>query len=146
MQLTGNGSVTLDAGSKIVGNGMLASPDTLENVGNTITGAGTIGDGTGDLALKNDAGGTIDATGTIVLDTDQTVTNAGLLEATGGGKLDVKDGEINWTGTTATLGNNGVVIGAGSELLVDVGTLKLGGGGDVELSGTDSPIIGAAAD
>ena len=101
LQLTGGGAVMLESGSLIYGNGSSGSPDTLENVDNTIIGAGTIGhNGDGDLALTNDAHGTIDATGILVLDTGHSIVNAGLLEATSGGELDVKDSEIENPATT----------------------------------------------
>ena len=68
----------------------------LENFDNAIVGTGTISN----VDLDNDAAGTIDATGdTLTLDTGTTIDNAGLLEATAGGTLDVKDGEINNSGT-----------------------------------------------
>ena len=64
LKLVGDGTVTLASGRAIVGNGSPGTPDTLENVDNTITGAGTIGDaGNGELALVNDVNGTIVATG-----------------------------------------------------------------------------------
>ena len=55
------------------------------------------------------------------------------------GTLDVKDSEINNTGTSAA--GTGIVIDGTSTLLVDVGVLKLDGGGTVTLEGT---ITGAA--
>src|SRR2546428_14194880 len=73
-----------------------------------------------------------------ILHTGTTIENAGLLEATGGGELDVKDAEINNTGT----GTKGIVIDATSTLLVDVASLKLDGGGKLALAGT---ITGQAA-
>ena len=103
LQLTGGGAVLLESGSLIYGNGSSGSPDTLENVDNTISGAGTIGhNGDGDLALTNDSHGIIDATGILVLDTGHSIVNAGLLEASSGGELDVKDSEIDNTGNNAT--------------------------------------------
>jgi hypothetical protein len=117
----------------------------LVNVNNTIIGGNaTIGKGDGALTLVNQAGGTIEATsvipampssdGVIVFNTGNTITgiiNAGLMEATVGGTLDVKDGEINNSGT----GNLGIAIDGTSKLLVDVGSLKLDGTGQVALSG-----------
>ncbi len=148
LQVTGSGTVTLDSGSQIYGNGSSGSPDTLENVDNTISGAGAIGAGNGDLALQNDSGGTIDATGNLILDTGATIENAGLIEATGAsGVLDVQDSEITWTGSTPTAGSNGIVLaGTGDTLLVDVaagGTLTLNGGGDVSM-GVGSEITAAS--
>ena len=87
------------AGSQLIGN---AAGDTLEgNVNNTILGAGTIGHlGNGKLTLTNDAAGTIDANvsgQTLTIDTGNSVSNAGLLEATAGGILDMQDA-VNNTG------------------------------------------------
>ena len=134
-------TLTLQGGGGITLTGIItgaAAADQLINQDN-IVGFGTISN----LALTNS--GIIDATGTIVLDTGTTIDNAGLIEATGAsGVCDIQDSEIDWTGTTATPGTDEIVIGAGSELLVDVGTLTLGGG-DVELAGTGSLITGAAA-
>ena len=109
LKLVGDGTVTLESGGAIVGNGSPGTPDTLENVDNTITGAGTIGDaGNGELALVNDVNGTIVATGgTLTLDTGNTIVNAGLLEATGGGTLDVTD-NIKGAGNIA-IGNGATV-------------------------------------
>jgi hypothetical protein len=102
LQLTGGGTVTLDSGSQIVGGGTSSTPDRLENVNNTITGTGKIGDVSGDLALTNDTGGTIDANvsgQTLTLDTGHTITNEGLLEATSGGTLQIVDPVNNTDGT-----------------------------------------------
>src|SRR5262249_25602463 len=118
----------------------------LSNVDNTITGGNaTIGHlGDGALTLQNF--GIIDATplitetptppvttsdGIIVLNTGKTIQNAGLLEATNGGELDVKDSAIQNTGT----GTKGILIDNTSTLLVDVGVLQLTGGGKFALSG-----------
>ena len=131
----GSGKVTLSGTALITG---AAESNELENVNNTISGAGTISN----LTLVNDALGTIDATGVLTLDTTNTITNDGLIEATGGGELDVKDSEIDWTGGTATLGSNGIVVDGTSELLVNSSSLTLAGSGDVDLSGT---ITGQAA-
>ena len=44
LKLVGDGTVTLASGGAIVGNGSTGTPDTLENVDNTIVGAGTLND------------------------------------------------------------------------------------------------------
>jgi hypothetical protein len=130
--LQGDGQVILSDSSEnmIVG----ANADaTLTNVDNTIAGAGQIGTGDGSLTLVNEAAGTIDANiagGTLTLDTGNTIVNAGLLEATNGGTLDVQDGTIDNTGT----GADGIALGSTSTLLVDTATLDLTGGGDVSLA------------
>ena len=61
--LDGGGDVTLAAGSALISHGDIHVQVTrdivyipeLDNVDNTISGAGTIGDGSGDLTLSNDA-------------------------------------------------------------------------------------------
>ena len=54
------------------------------------------------LVLTNDEGGTVDVTGTLILATGHTITNAGLFETTGGGTLDIQDSEINNSGKNLT--------------------------------------------
>ncbi len=132
LKLVGEGTVTLASGGAIVGNGGPGTPDTLENVDNTILGAGTIGDaGNGELALINDVNGTIAAYGVLTFATGNVINNAGVLTALQGGELDIQDCQINNTGT----GLDGIVVtGAGSELLVDTATLKLVGDGTVTLA------------
>ena len=132
LKLVGEGTVTLASGGAIVGNGAPGTPDTLENVDNTILGAGTIGDaGNGELALINDVNGTIAAYGVLTFATGNVIDNAGVLTALQGGELDVQDSQINNTGT----GLDGIVVtGAGSALLVDTATLKLVGDGTVTLA------------
>ena len=136
------GALKLDGGGKLALNGgtitgqAASAGNELENVDNTIVGTGTISN----LDLDNDAGGTINATaGTLILATGTVIENAGLLEATVSGKLDVKDGELHNSG----IGSLGIVIDSSSTLLVDVGALKLDGGGQLALNG--GTITGQAA-
>jgi len=70
---------------------------TFENMDNTVSGAGAIGQGNV-LAVKNDAAGVINANGThqLVIDTgDYTVINAGTIEATGKGGLLIESAVLN---------------------------------------------------
>ena len=118
LKLDGTGQVSLTGGTIT---GQLGTNE-LDNFDNTILGTGKISN----LDLDNDAAGIINATaGTLILTTGTVIDNAGLLEATASGKLDVKDAEINNSGT----GSLGIVIDATSTLLVDVASLKLEGGG-----------------
>ena len=93
LTLEGGGQLTMSDSSanSIVG----ATPaTTLTNVDNTISGAGQIGGGDGDLTLVNEAHGTIDADaagGILTIDTGNAIVNAGLLEATNGGTLLIDD-------------------------------------------------------
>ena len=70
------------------------SASTLTNVDNTISGAGQIGIGDGNLTLVNEAHGTIEADvagGTLTLDTGAVINNDGVLEAINGGTLHIDD-------------------------------------------------------
>jgi len=149
------GAVLLGAGSAIIA----TSAETLDNSTNVITGDGTIGNAGGasappntELTLQNDAGGTIDANSpgnTLTIDTGNTVTNAGLMEATataildiqdpvnnsglleasGGSELDITGNTISWVGAANGIaGSNGIdLVGTGDTLLVAAtsGTLTL---------------------
>ena len=150
---------------------------TLENDGNTISGAGQIGDGTThDLTLDNASGmiealggtlkiatgnavtnaGTLEANGATLLVTTK-ISNSGLIEATGGGTLDLQQsaGEIDWTGGTPVAGSNGIVLASSADtLLVDAAhnalhTLTLAGttaNGAVSLDGSTIKGIGTTAE
>ncbi len=131
---TAGGAVLLGAGSAIIAT---SSGQTLDNVNNVITGQGTIGaggSGNTDLTLKNESAGTIDAnvaTKTLTIDTGNTISNAGLLEATAGGILDVKDALSNSDDVTAS--------GSGSKVTLEGnvtntgGTLLATGGGELDV-------------
>jgi adhesin HecA-like repeat protein len=162
------GSVTLTDSSdnQIVSDGAAA---TLHIADNTISGAGTMGDA--DLTLDNDSG-TIDATGVLAINAF-TINNSGLLEATGGGSLQISgsgagstlanDGTLEANGGTVTLGGNVAISGTGSVTITGGGTanfqsffsqnVTFSGGGTLELShpgsfdpsgGTGSAISGFA--
>ena len=83
--LTGQGSIVLAGDDdKIVGADCGGS---LYNVNDTISGAGAIGEGSGDLKLVNGSCGVIDANShgqTLMIDTGNTITNLGILEVTSG--------------------------------------------------------------
>ncbi len=132
LQLTGGGDVTIAAGSSITDDAAnVDSFVTLDNIDNTISGAGTIGSGDGEFILTNESAGTIDATGTIVFDTGHSISNDGLLEATGGGTLDFQDGYVENTGTGP---GYGILIDGTSTLLLDTSYMQLSGGGDLSLA------------
>ena len=102
LRLTGGGYVTLEDGglitenadsSLLTGSGALPALD-LDNVDNTIDGAGAIGTGEGYFKLFNQADATINANVSgeaLTIDTGKTVINNGTLEATKGGILVVDD-------------------------------------------------------
>jgi fibronectin-binding autotransporter adhesin len=107
-----------------------AAATTLTNVNNTISGSGTIGSST--LTLVNQAAGIIDATGTgavLILNTGtNTITNAGLIEATGSDGLTIESAVAN-AGGTIEAGNSSTV--ALQSVTIAGGTLKTIGTGAV---------------
>ena len=119
VDLTGGGDVSLASGSQIIENadsplltvngGSLAAL-ALDNVDNIISGAGTIGNsGDGLLSLTN--AGTIDANlsgETLTINTGNTMTNTGTLEASNGGALLIDDA-VNNSGAGNALIEGGIV-------------------------------------
>jgi hypothetical protein len=145
--LQGGGTLALGAGSQI--NGAYdgdSNPAQLDNIDNTITGSGQIGDTSADLALTNS--GVIDAyDATLTINTGNTIVNSGLIEATDSGTLLIQDAEIDNTGSGP---DAGIVIDGTSELLVGNSFLDLTGGGTVTLeagaqilANVTSPSMGA---
>ena len=144
--LQGGGTLALSdsAGNAVLSNGATA---TLAN-SSTIAGAGTIGDTF--MTLVNAAGATIDATGTnaLVLKTGaRTITNAGLIEATGSGGLTIASATSN-SGTievsdgaalalSDTMTNSGSIAmdstGDATDLAIG-GSVLLKGAGQLDLS------------
>ncbi len=126
--LTGGGTIQL-AGD---GNNLIAFEDvgdTLVNLNNLISGAGTIGYGSGgSLTIIND--GTIDATGThaLVIQTNNPLVNNGVLEATGGGTL-VLDCSVTGSGTLDIASTGTVSLSSSfsqaADFLTSTGTLDL---------------------
>jgi hypothetical protein len=128
--LTGSGKVSL---SDNPDNLIFIDDSTLTNVNNTIAGAGGLN---GIICfLVNETKGVIDASGihnAFVLDTgSNAINNAGILEATGPGGLQI-DGAVDNAST-------GVIEAAGAHALVDFennadivgGTLKTSSGGTI---------------
>ncbi len=137
--LQGGGSISLaGTGDSTMIAGQLdnsENPAQLNNIDNTISGIGTIGDGSGDLVLTNEAAGVIDASGgTITIDTGSTDINAGLMEATNGGTL-VIDDHLNNSGTVLADGGTVVVSFGASPGLGGTGSVTIAGGGVVDLAG-----------
>ena len=88
---------------------------TLDNQGNTISGAGQIGQNDGALTFTNDIGSTINADlsgQTLFVETGALFTNNALMEATNGGILDVLD-NVAGTGSVQIV-NGGHAIFAGA--------------------------------
>jgi hypothetical protein len=111
-----------------------ATAASLTNINNTISGAGAIG-GTG-LSLINEALGVIDATGTVsALTLDPaTLTNAGLVEATGSAGLVIADATVVGVGIILAATGSKVTL---ANATVAGGTLAASGGGTIGLTGAD---------
>jgi hypothetical protein len=128
--LDGHGTVMLDNANhpadQIVGGD--GDGNTLDNVNNTIEGAGNIGNGSRDLSLVNEKNGTIGANAceqTLTLDTGHNqITNAGTLAASHGGTLDVES-SVNNTGGAIKVFDGGF---ADFEKSVTGGTATIRGG------------------
>ena len=126
------GKVVLnDSGSNYIESNGAAT--TLTNVDNTISGAGSFQN----LTIVNQAGGVIDATGAInqlVINSSDTLTNSGLIEATGAAGLSISNLTLNNAGGT-------LFAAAGSHIdlasdLIELGTLQTSGSGVINI--TDS--------
>jgi autotransporter passenger strand-loop-strand repeat protein len=107
VRLAGGGAVTLSdsAFNDVTG---VAAGGTLDNIDTTISGAGVIG---GSLALTNETGGAIDATGTnqLLIDTGHDkFVNRGVIEATTG-TLVIQDSILVNTGTIFSAGTLNIV-------------------------------------
>jgi hypothetical protein len=146
--LTGGGQVVMSGNANNYLYGANAGFE-LVNVNNTISGGGTIG--ANGFSLVNQAAGVVDANSTtlLVIQTSNLVLNAGLLEGTGGGSLELLDtsvnnaaGKIIANGGTVDLNSSTVMGGlleaeSGGVLQTFVGTNALDGisFGTVTLSG-----------
>ena len=121
--LSGGGAVSL---SDNANNSIFIDNDaSLDNVDNTISGAGAI---TANFTtLTNEAKGVIDATGTAngLALTVPNVTNKGLLEDTGAGGLQLSSSAISATITNA--GGTIAAVGAGAHVDIGFGTSIAGG-------------------
>jgi hypothetical protein len=124
--LAGGGLITLiaNAGDLITG---ATAGAVLTNVDNTIRGAGLIG--AGSMNLINEARGAIvgSTANAMVIDTGaSTITNAGLIEATGAGGVTIASAIAN-TGTLEAAGGTitvtGAVSGKGGVNEINAGTL-----------------------
>jgi hypothetical protein len=137
VMLSGGGMVALsnNGGNQIYGE---LAGDVLDNIDNTISGAGQLG--AGQLTLTN--AGTIDANqgGALVINTSgNVVTNTGTIEDTGTGGLVilntyVSGGTINASGSGASIFLNGGAIGGGAILATAAGDViqTIGGGGTLD--------------
>ena len=134
--LSGGGTVSLsdvsgyaESPSQVI-TGTVAG-DTLDNIDNTISGYGLLGNGL--MTLKNEAKGTINATGGILtVDTGaNSILNKHLIEATSG-VLDLRSNVTNAGGTIAGMGATVELDG----MTVSGGTLSNTAGGAIQVVGT----------
>src|SRR5579885_1849485 len=123
--IPGGATETINGSSaKLAGGGN--DGEFFENIDNTITGAGTIGN-TNDLILHNDLAGTINANGThqLVINTgNYDVINNGLIEATGTGGLRIAGAILN----------NGHIVANNSTVEIDGSITGFGG---AQIAGTN---------
>jgi hypothetical protein len=103
-----------------------AASAILDNVGDTISGYGSLGAGTSQLTLINEARGTVDAVTTLLYVNTGTnaVINKGLLEATTG-VLSLHGSMVNTGGTIAAVGGSTDLLNA----IVTGGTFATSAGG-----------------
>ena len=150
--LTGGGTVNL---SNSTNNAIevATAGDTLTNTNNTISGAGQIGAATG-MLFVNQAGGIVDANasgGTLTINPSNgastpvgSTTNLGLLEASGGGILQVENTVTNTGGTIEALAGGTVNLN-GTDLiggtLTSVGTGVIQGYNSALLDGTSGHAV-----
>ena len=154
--LTGGGTITLSGANAGI-TGAISGVD-LDIDGQTIQGQGALGRNTIDII--NSSGGVIDANvggQTLVIDAAAGgLTNAGTIEATNGGTLEIDNTVVNNAGGTITAqtGSNVLLdgtttINGGTISSVDTGEVRTDGSSNVFLNGvtnTDSLVVGNAAD
>jgi hypothetical protein len=142
----GTENLVLEGGGQFI-NLSFDGSGTLENAGNRITGAGYLGPG---LTFVNDRSGVLDANAlpgangghdVYSIATGNTVTNAGVLEATGGGALVISDTVVNVNqggpgGEIKALSESAGFVALEGATIVG-GTLITSGGGAIEVPGYD---------
>jgi phosphodiesterase/alkaline phosphatase D-like protein len=141
--LNGAGSVAMGdntANRILPAHNSAANPDTLINsAGNTIQGAGVIGDGAS-FVLNNQ--GVVEAKGTnpLLINPTQAVVNTATIEASAGGTLDLQAAITNSSGTILATGANSAVNLAGAT--ISGGTLTTASAGIIETAGGNSSLSG----
>jgi hypothetical protein len=135
--LSGAGHVNLASGPAFIF-GVGGGADELDNINNTIAGEGTLGNG--DLTLRNEAAGVVDAnqTTSLTLNPNDGTYNLGLLEDTGTGGLALSAGFIDNTQSA----NSGKISATGAGAHIDLsssvaiygGTLSAGSGAYLDVA------------
>jgi hypothetical protein len=149
--LQGGGTITLNTTASGIGESRIfntASAVTLTNINNTIQGSGQIGDGQ-NMALINQAGGTISAnstggalTTTLIVNATGGTTNQGLMEARNSGILTFSGSTLNNDGgrieanSGATVQFTGSAVIQGGTLTNTGGTMQTGSGNIATLDGS----------
>jgi hypothetical protein len=167
-ELNGSGSVILSADAVIKADltGANGLSSTLDNETNTISGSGTIGNGSASipvgegLILQNDARGTINANAAAALTLNtgtNAISNAGTIETTGAGGLNIdstlyQQGQLIAAGTGALRINNAEVEGGGTvsvakggSVLLNNGILSMGGTISIAAGGSFGTTAGNTA-
>ena len=136
MTLSGGGQVIMEPKGYITGYGAGA---TLTNFDNTIEGSGFI---KSPLTITNDAAGTINANhGNMLVNTGNTITNDGLIEATSTGILILRNTSVDSSGGGRVVDSRQIQLDnstlTGGSLSVDAGGKLVSGkqGGTVSLGG-----------
>jgi hypothetical protein len=142
VNLSGGGTVAMNAATGGGSAFFQGNGQTLTNVDNTISGTGVIGNGS--LAVTNQA--TIDATpaggtSTLVLNGSGGITNTSLLEATGTGTLQINT-TVNNAGGNITANNGTVQL---VNAAVQGGTLNTLNGGTMATAGSVGTLDGSTA-
>jgi hypothetical protein len=147
MTLTGGGSIVLGNSSPNRIYGQSAS-SVLDNVNNTISGAGQLG--ANQLTFVNETAGVVNASQTSFMQlwVNGGVTNSGVLEDTGTGGLQILNTFID--NTANSNGGRIKAVGAGSHVdlqssTLQGGTLSTSGGGVIQTTSGTSVFDGSAA-
>ena len=140
VRLTGSGTLALsNNANNYILDASGYSSGRLVNVGNTIQGSGTIGNG--QISLDNQAAGTLNANQSVALtlNTNSTgASNEGLFEASSGGTLNISNTAVTQSGTGSILST-----GAGSTVRlsnssVSGGSLSTSNGGVIVSQGNNT--------
>ena len=144
MALSGGGTIQLsDSGTNEIYSN--TGSTTLDNIDNTIQGAGSIFNN-GNLAVTNEAKGVIDGTSAVnvLRITSIGLTNKGLVEASGAGGLKI-DGMTLDDSAGGVLEANGGAVTIGGGATIVGGTLQTVGAGTFQVNGANSVLDGTTA-
>ncbi len=136
-----DGTVALNGGAVQLNGGndkiVALAPGAILNNASTISGAGQIGAGDGNLTLDNQSGGVVNANvkgATLTVDTGATVGNYGLLEATNCATLSIADSVYNYAGAFIEANGGTVSLTAG---YTNYGTIEAIDCGTINITAND---------